>query len=106
MILSDIQLIKFPMTSNSCPRIKRSKGIFSPPDFSVRHPVDNISKEIKGEFKDLKEAAEGDAKPEREATSQSAEQAPVLWLTDFTLYLIPQYLNFVVDYIFCCFLVQ
>ena len=88
MILSDIQLIKFPMTSNSCPRIKRSKGIFSPPDFSVRHPVVDISNEVKGQLKDLKETAERDAKPEREATSQSAEQAPILWLVDFMLYLI------------------
>ena len=42
--------------------------------------IDEVPNEVKEQFKDLKEVAEGDAKPERERekTSQGAEQAPVL----------------------------
>ena len=55
-----------------------SKRVCGSSYYSSEHPVDDISKEIKEKFKDLKEAAEGDAKPEREATTQRIEQAPIL----------------------------
>ena len=45
---------------------------------SSRYPVDEVPKEVKDQLKDLKEVAEGDAKPEREATSQGGEQTSIL----------------------------
>ena len=55
-----------------------SKRICGPSYHSSEHPVDDIAKEVEEKLKDLKEAAEGDAKPEREATTQCVEQAPIL----------------------------
>ena len=55
-----------------------SKRVCGPSYHSSEHPVDDIAKEVKEKFKDLKEVAEGDAKPEREATTQGVEQAPIL----------------------------
>ena len=55
-----------------------SKRVCGPSYHSSEHPVDDVSKEVKEKFKDLKEVAEGDAKPEREATTQGVEQAPIL----------------------------
>ena len=46
-----------------------SNRICDPSYHSSKHPVDDIPKEVKEKFKDLKEVAEGDAKPEREATT-------------------------------------
>ena len=40
--------------------------------------VDDVPKEVEGQLKDLKEIAEGDAKPKGETTSQCAEQASIL----------------------------
>ena len=40
--------------------------------------IDEIPNEVKDKLQDLKEVAEGDAKPEGEATSQGAEQASIL----------------------------
>ena len=45
---------------------------------STSHPVDDVAKEVKEQLEDLKEVAEGDAKPEGETTSQRIEQASVL----------------------------
>ena len=78
--------------SNNISRISKnynSKGIFSPPNSSARHPVDDVSHEVKDKFKDLKETAEGDAEPKREATTQGVEQTSILWFIDFKYYLIP-----------------
>ena len=49
-----------------------------PSNRSSRHLDEDVSKNVKSQLQDLKEAAEGDAKPEREATSQGVEQAPIL----------------------------
>ena len=43
--------------------------ICCPSNGSLRHPVDEVPNEVKEKFKDLKEAAEGDAEPEREAAT-------------------------------------
>ena len=40
--------------------------------------VDDVPNEVKGEFNNLKEAAEGEAKPEGEATPQAAAQTSIL----------------------------
>ena len=48
-----------------------------PSNGSSRHLDEDVSKNVKSQLEDLKEAAEGDAKPKREATSQSVEQAPI-----------------------------
>ena len=40
--------------------------------------VNDISKEVEGQFKDLKEIAEGDAEPKGKTTSQCVEQASIL----------------------------
>ena len=55
-----------------------SKRIVGSSNDSPKNLVDDIANEVKGEFKDLKEAAEGDAKPEREATTQGVEHTSVL----------------------------
>ena len=49
----------------------------------MSHLVDEVPKEVKNELEDLKETAEGDAKPERETTTQGVEEAPVLGLIEF-----------------------
>ena len=41
-----------------------SKRICCPSDDSSKHSVDDVSKEVKEQLKDLEEAGEGDAKPE------------------------------------------
>ena len=47
-------------------------------NFPAQQLVDEIPNKVKEKFKDLKEVAEGDSKPEREATSQGVKQAPIL----------------------------
>ena len=49
-----------------------------PSNNSSKHAIDEVPNEVKDKFQDLKEVAEGDAKPEREATSQGVEHASVL----------------------------
>ena len=48
-----------------------SNGFFS-------NMVDDVPKEVEGQFKDLEEIAEGDAKPKGKTTSQCVEQASIL----------------------------
>ena len=60
-----------------------SKGIVNPSNLFSCKSIHNIPKEIKDKFKDLKEVAEGDSKPERKATTQGIEQTPILWQIDF-----------------------
>ena len=55
-----------------------SKRIVSSSNDSPKNVVDDVPNEVKGEFNNLKEAAEGDAKPERETTTQGAEHTSVL----------------------------
>ena len=40
--------------------------------------VDHVSDQVKKQFKNLEEVAEGDAQPERETAAQGVEQTPVL----------------------------
>ena len=44
----------------------------------VRHSVEDVSNEVDDKLKDLKEVAEGDAKPERQASTQGTEKASIL----------------------------
>ena len=60
-----------------------SKRVIDPSNGFLSHSVDEVPKEVKNELEDLKETAEGDAKPERETTTQGVEEAPVLGLIDF-----------------------
>ena len=55
-----------------------SKRICGSSYHSSEHPVDDVSKEVKKKFKDLKEVAEGDAKPEGQASTQGTEKASIL----------------------------
>ena len=55
-----------------------SEWIGSPSNGSFSNIVDDVPKEVEDQLKDLKEAAEGDAKPKGETTSQCAEQASIL----------------------------
>ena len=48
-----------------------SNGFFS-------NMVDDVPKDVEGQLKDLKEAAEGDAEPEREAASKGVEHTSIL----------------------------
>ena len=66
-----------------------SKRIVGPSNGFPCSSIEDVPKEIKHQFKDLKEVAEGDAKPERETTSQGVEQTPILWQIDFILHFIP-----------------
>ena len=45
--------------------------ICCPSNGSLRHPVDEVPNEVKEKFKDLEEATEGDAEPEREAACKA-----------------------------------
>ena len=44
---------------------------------STSHPVDDVANEVKEQLQDLKEVAEGYAKPEGETTSQRVDQASI-----------------------------
>ena len=55
-----------------------SKRIVGSSNDSPKNLVDDVANEVKGEFKDLKEAAEGDAEPKGKTTSQCTEQASIL----------------------------
>ena len=54
------------------------EGIVSPSNWPVRHPIKEVSQEIRNKLKNLKKIAEGDTKPERETSSKGVEQAPIL----------------------------
>ena len=47
-----------------------SEGICCSSNGPVRHSVEDVSNEVEDELKDLKEVAEGDAKPVRQASTQ------------------------------------
>ena len=55
-----------------------SEWIGSPSNGFFSNMVDDVPKEVEGQLKDLKEVAEGDAKPKGETTSQCVEQASIL----------------------------
>ena len=60
-----------------------SKRVVGPSNGFLSHLVHEVPKEVKNELEDLKETAEGDAKPERETTTQRVEEGPVLGLIYF-----------------------
>ena len=47
-------------------------------NYSSKQAIDGVPNEVKEKFKNLKEVAEGDAKPKRETTTQGVEQASIL----------------------------
>ena len=55
-----------------------SEWIGSPSNSFFSNMIDGVPKEVEGQLKDLKEAAEGDAKPKGETTSLCAEQTSIL----------------------------
>ena len=55
-----------------------SEWIGSPSNSFSSNVVDDVPKEVKGQLKDLKEVAEGDAEPKGKTTSQCVEQASIL----------------------------
>ena len=55
-----------------------SEWVVGPSDGFPCNPVNEVANEVKEQLEDLKEVAEGDAKPEGEATSQRVEQAAIL----------------------------
>ena len=55
-----------------------SEWVVGPSDGFPCDLVDDVANEVEEQLEDLKEVAEGDAKPEGEATSQRVEQASVL----------------------------
>ena len=58
-------------------KISSSERISCSSHDSPSHPVDDVANEVEEQLQDLKEVAEGYAKPEGETTSQCVEQAPV-----------------------------
>ena len=54
-----------------------SEWVVGPSDGFPCDLVDEVANEVEEQLEDLKEVAEGDAKPEGETTSQRVEQAPI-----------------------------
>ena len=55
-----------------------SEWVVGPSDGFPCNLVEEVANEVKEQLEDLKEVAEGDAKPEGEATSQGTEKASIL----------------------------
>ena len=55
-----------------------SEWVVGPSDGFPCDLVEEVANEVEEQLEDLKEVAEGDAKPEGEATSQRVEQTSVL----------------------------
>ena len=54
-----------------------SERVVGPSDGFPCDLVEEVANEVEEQLEDLKEVAEGDAKPEGETTAQSVEQAPI-----------------------------
>ena len=59
-------------------KLNPSKRIVGSANDFAKQLVDDISNKVKGQFKDLKEVAEGDTKSEKKTTSQGVEYTSVL----------------------------